>query len=110
MNDGTVGERRGVPRYGADVPRERTAQGGDCRIAQRAAAEVRLVVVREGVTTRYDAFFPLAALGFDAGMLREGVRFNLQVNDNDGTGRDLLIETARGSFKDQGSSPLVRFH
>ena len=76
---------------------------------ETAAAEVRLAVVREGVTTRYDAFFPLAALGFDAGMLREGVRFNLLVNDNDGTGRDLMLETARGSFKDQGSSPLVRF-
>ena len=66
-------------------------------------------MTREDKTTRYDAFFPLAALGFGEDMLREGVRFNLLVNDNDGTGRDLMLEIARGSFKDPGSSPLVRF-
>ena len=76
---------------------------------ETAAGKVRLSVTREDKTTRYDAFFPLAALGFGEDMLREGVRFNLLVNDNDGTGRDLMLEIARGSFKDPGSSPLVRF-
>ena len=73
------------------------------------AAKVRLSVVREGTVTRYDAFFPLDALGFDEPMIRGGIRFNLMVNDNDGTGRDLTLETVRGSFKDMGACPLIRF-
>ena len=76
---------------------------------EAAAAKVRLSVTREGATTRYDALFPLAALGFDERMLREGLRFNLLVNDNDGAGRDLMLEIVRGRFQDPGASPIVRF-
>ena len=52
---------------------------------------------------------PLAALGLDRTKLREGIRFNLLVNDNDGEARKGWIAAAPGigSGKDAGKYPVV---
>lgn len=74
-----------------------------------AAAAMRLEAERRGTVTHYRAAIPLAALGLDRTKLREGIRFNLLVNDNDGEARKGWIAAAPGigSGKDAGKYPMV---
>ena len=74
-----------------------------------AAAAMRLEAERRGTVTHYRAAIPLAALGLDRTKLREGIRFNLLVNDNDGEARKGWIAAAPGigSGKDAGKYPVV---
>ncbi len=69
------------------------------------------VVKPTGEGLVYDLAMPLQALGLTAANLRDGVRFNLLVNDNDGHGRDGYIRLAPG-FGDgihPDQWPAVRF-
>jgi len=77
----------------------------------KAAQRVVLKTTREGVQTKYDAFFPYEALGFESKLPYQGFRFNLLVNDNDGDGRDAFIELQPNNFssKAAGTYPFVRF-
>ena len=80
--------------------------------ADRAAASVRLETCRAGTVTRYDASIPYAAIpGLTAKTLEEGARFNLIVDDNDGSGRDATIEIVPNAFDsgDMSLAPVIRF-
>ncbi|WP_302453441.1 hypothetical protein [Victivallis vadensis] len=53
-------------------------------------------VTRSGTVTRYRVAVPLAAVGITETVCREGFRFNLLVNDNDGYGRESWMGIADG--------------
>ena len=76
-----------------------------------AAKSVILKTERKGSVTTYEASFPYEAIGFSEKLMRQGFRFNVMLNDNDGTARDAAIEIIRGNFgsKDAGLYPFVRF-
>ena len=79
--------------------------------AAAAAAAISLKTSRENDITRYDALVPCdPALGFTTNALSGNIRFNLMVNDNDGSGRDATIEAKPGTFhsKDITAAPCVR--
>lgn len=79
-------------------------QGEPLAVAERA-------VVRVGTTTRYDIAMPLTALGMTARDLREGIGFNLVVNDDDGDDREGWMQLAPGiaERKDSSEFPTIRF-
>ncbi len=83
----------------------------DGRTATAAAAAVKLTTTREGTVTGYEAEIPFAAIGLTEGILREGFRFNLLINDNDGEGRKNWIGIAPGigESKDPAKYPFVIF-
>ena len=89
-----------------------------CRLAPKgceaedAAAWIELKTERVGSLTRYDALVPYAeSKGHVAKTLEDGIRFNLMINDNDGSGRDATIEIVPNTFhsKDMSLAPVVRF-
>ena len=61
--------------------------------------------------TIYRAKLPFRSFGIDAGVLREGIRFNLQLNDNDGTLRESYMELYPGinAWENLHFFPLVVF-
>lgn len=81
-----------------------------CR-PQAAAAAISLSTVRHDTETIYNATVPLSALGLTPEMLKEGFRFNLLINDNDGEGRESWINIAPGigESKDPAKYPLIIF-
>lgn len=78
--------------------------------ADPCAALSPTAVKREGAVV-YEAALPLKAFGMTQEMLKEGIRFNLIVNDNDGEGREGWIQIAPGigQGKDPGQFPVVLF-
>lgn len=78
---------------------------------RKAEESVVLKTMRQGTKTGYNAFFPYATLGFDRRLMKQGFRFNLLVNDNDGDGRNGFIEIKPNNFssKNAGNYPVVRF-
>lgn len=58
--------------------------------------QISLHTRREKTFTVYQASIPLKALGMNAQSVRDGFRFNLLVNDNDGDGRKGWIHIAPG--------------
>lgn len=68
-------------------------------------------IAPEGGELIYDVRIPFAAFGLDAGIVAQGIRFNLIVNDNDGRLREgfLRIAPGIGERKDPGAFPLIRF-
>ena len=79
--------------------------------AAAAAKACRLVTSREGNVTGYDFTLPGTAAGMTPEMFRNGFRFNLLVNDNDGEGRDGWIHIAPGigDSKNPDKFPFVVF-
>ncbi|WP_418393440.1 endo-1,4-beta-xylanase [Victivallis lenta] len=75
------------------------------------AKACRLVTTREGNVTGYDFTLPGNAAGMTPEMFRNGFRFNLLVNDNDGEGRDGWIHIAPGigDSKNPDKFPFVVF-
>jgi hypothetical protein len=67
-------------------------------------------VVRVGDITTYDITVPFATAGITAATLDVDLRFNMIVNDNDGTARKGFIRIAPGigESKNPGSFPLIR--
>lgn len=88
-----------IPRAPRGYDPNRTAASGTCRI------------VREGTETRYELRLPDRALGLAPQLYRQGFRFNLLVNDNDGEGRDGWLQLAPGigDEKDPGKFPVILF-
>ena len=54
---------------------------------------------------------PESAVGADSALLKQGIRFNLLVNDNDGEGRDgwMHIAPGIGENKNPDRFPFVLF-
>lgn len=77
----------------------------DCR------SKIRVVVEKQGEGRFYTAYLPRKELGLDDKMLREGFRFNLAVNDNDGVVRAHALQIAPGvvSNKSAAAAPYVIF-
>lgn len=77
----------------------------DCRSAIRADIE------RQGEGRVYTLRIPRAAIGLEDGMLREGFRLNLAINDNDGKVRAHALQIAPGivASKSTDAAPFVRF-
>ncbi|HBC88160.1 MAG TPA: hypothetical protein DCZ94_14515 [Lentisphaeria bacterium] len=75
------------------------------------AAKLNLKVSKIDGGVRYDASIPLADLGFTREILREGIKFNLIVNDSDLGKREGWIHIAPGigDRKDPGPWPEVSF-
>jgi len=77
----------------------------------KLTAKIRLDVQRQKDHTLYSAALPLAALKLTPEQLRQGIRFNLLVNDNDTGLRKNFIRIAPGISQDndQSSAPLLVF-
>ena len=76
-----------------------------------AAGKLKLVTTRKGTETCYDLTIPESAVGADSALLKQGIRFNLLVNDNDGEGRDgwMHIAPGIGENKNPDRFPFVLF-
>ena len=76
-----------------------------------AAGKLKLVTTRQGTETCYDLTIPESAVGADYALLKQGIRFNLLVNDNDGEGRDgwMHIAPGIGENKNPDRFPFVLF-
>jgi len=72
--------------------------GTHCWINPRglAAPKPGLAISRSKQTIRYDIAIPLAGIGVSPERLKEGIQFNLLINDNDGEGRDGWMQIAPG--------------
>lgn len=79
----------------------------------RTAAEITLETSRDenSHTTGYEARIPFKAIGLTDQAGRDGFRFNLLVNDNDGFGREsfIAIGPGIGESKDPSRYPVVKF-
>jgi hypothetical protein len=75
----------------------------DCR------EKIRLTVEKQGAGRIYTARLPRQDLGLTGEMLREGFRFNLAINDNDGPARAHALQIAPGivANKSAESAPYV---
>ena len=76
-----------------------------------AAGKLKLVTTRKGTENCYDLTIPESAVGADSALLKQGIRFNLLVNDNDGEGRDgwMHIAPGIGENKNPDRFPFVLF-
>lgn len=77
----------------------------------KVAAAGTVKIVRKGTTTSYEVRIPDQAVGLTPELYRQGFRFNLLINDNDGEGRDGWIQIAPGigDEKNPGKFPFVIF-
>ena len=81
--------------------------------AEAAARSIRLTTHRDDgkQVTAYRAKLSFDSFGLSPEKLRNGIRFNLLVNDNDGEGRDGWLQLAPGigDEKDPGKFPVILF-
>ncbi len=77
----------------------------------KSAAQIRLQTSRKDTETVYEAVIPFPAIGLAPEMLKDGFRFNLLINDNDGEGRKgwISISPGIGEEKDTRKFPFVIF-
>lgn len=64
--------------------------------AEKSGKAISLKTARKGTQTFYDAEIPFSAIGLSQASAKNGFRFNLLVNENDGEGRDGWIFLAPG--------------
>lgn len=66
---------------------------------------------RTGTRTEYEVKIPLAGIGMNSDLLKQGIRFNALVNDNDGYGRKGWIQITEGIAGNRSAEkfPLVIF-
>ena len=78
---------------------------------RKVIPQIRLQTSRDGQITTYQAAIPLEAIGLTKNTMRNGIRFNLLVNDNDGELREGWINIAPnlGTNKNPASYPFVVF-
>ncbi len=78
---------------------------------KKAVSGIKLSTRRENKQTVYDAVIPMATLGLTPELLRQGIRFNLLINDNDGELREGWIHVAPnlGTNKNPASYPFLIF-
>lgn len=74
-------------------------------------AKIRVDVTKQVEGRTYTVYLPRKELGLDDRALKEGFRFNLAVNDNDGVVRAHALQIAPGlvSNKSAGAAPYVVF-
>ncbi len=79
--------------------------------SRKVIPQIRLQTSRDGQITTYQAAIPLEAIGLTKSTMRNGIRFNLLVNDNDGELREGWINIAPnlGTNKNPASYPFVVF-
>ncbi len=79
--------------------------------ADKVSAGMKLNTSRDGVKTVYDLTLNLQAAGLTPELLRQGIRFNLLINENDGEGRDgwMHIAPGIGENKNPDKFPFVIF-
>jgi len=66
---------------------------------------------RTGTLTEYEVKIPLASIGMNSNQLKQGIRFNALINDNDGYGREGWIQITEGIAGNRSSEkyPLLIF-
>ncbi|NCC58248.1 MAG: hypothetical protein EOM17_11540, partial [Synergistales bacterium] len=103
--------QRGSWEIGADAANHFIWYAPEGFSAEKVRRELRSSVGREGNETHYEIRIPLKSLGIGREELRQGCRFNLIVNDNDGQGRKGWIQVAPGlgGNKDAERYPFVVF-
>ena len=71
----------------------------------------KLKAARKGNRTEYKVTIPLASIGVDSRLLKQGIRFNALINDNDGYGREGWIQITDGiaGTRSSESYPLLIF-
>lgn len=79
--------------------------------SERSEALWRLDAARQGKMTRYELAIPFSTIGLTPELLRQGIRFNVLINDNDGHGRDGWIQIAEGIASNRSADlyPLIVF-
>lgn len=65
----------------------------------------KLDIRRVGTLTNYEVKIPLSSIGVDAARLKQGIRFNALINDNDGYGREGWIQITEGIAGTRSSEP-----
>lgn len=65
----------------------------------------KLDIRRAGTLTNYEVKIPLSSIGVDAARLKQGIRFNALINDNDGYGREGWIQITEGIAGTRSSEP-----
>lgn len=80
-------------------------------VPEKTMAAIKLETTRQGKETIYQATIPLAAVGLTSAQLKQGIRFNLLVNDNDGELREGWIHLAPnlGTNKNPSLYPFIIF-
>lgn len=78
---------------------------------EKAVAAWKLSASRQGTLTRYALTIPLDSIGLAPALLKQGIRFNALVNDNDGYGREGWIRIAEGIASNRSSEryPILVF-
>jgi len=75
----------------------------------QVTAKIRLDVARQAQHTIYTAAIPLNAINLSAEQLRRGIRFNLQINDNDGDGRKSMLKLIPAVDSQNAAGPTIVF-
>ena len=65
----------------------------------------KLDIRRVGTLTNYEVKIPFSSIGVDAARLKQGIRFNALINDNDGYGREGWIQITEGIAGTRSSEP-----
>lgn len=65
----------------------------------------KLDICRTGNRTNYEVKIPLSSIGVDPVRLKQGIRFNALINDNDGYGREGWIQITEGIAGTRSSEP-----
>ena len=71
----------------------------------------KLDICRSGNQTKYEVKIPFSSIGVDSVRLKQGIRFNALINDNDGYGREGWIQIAEGIASNRSADlyPLIVF-
>ena len=86
-----------------DVPKE--------FLPQQPLKKWKLTAHRSGKRTEYELRIPLASIGVSSRLLKEGIRFNALINDNDTFGREGWIQITNGidGYRSSDFYPLLIF-
>ena len=74
-------------------------------LKQQPLKSWKLKAHRSGTLTEYEVRIPLSSIGVDSKLLKQGIRFNVLVNDNDGYGREGWIQITDGIAGNRSSEP-----
>ena len=80
-------------------------------LRQKPLKKWKLTAHRSGKRTEYELRIPLASIGVSSRLLKEGIRFNALINDNDTFGREGWIQITNGidGYRSSDFYPLLIF-
>ena len=80
-------------------------------LRQKPLKKWKLTAHRSGKRTEYELRIPLASIGLSSRLLKEGIRFNALINDNDTFGREGWIQITNGidGYRSSDFYPLLIF-